>query len=200
VRLLLSKEISMNRCTPGLPLAKAIPGFLLYKTAEALSPNTLRSYQDHLKLWLKHTGDVAVERITPADVCASRSVAWLRHEYQPHRLTGNTAPLSAKTLRNYWVSAATGWLASYLPPRVLAARSKVGNVSAGPDTRISLGPFRASKLASIPGIISPILPGFLPETRCPAGRILARPDGPGEIRVTCRAGIASRSSSLPRQL
>jgi hypothetical protein len=76
----------MNRRTPGLPLAKAVRGFLLYKTAEALSPNTLRSYQDHLKLWLNYAGEVAVERIMPADLSASRSVAWLRHEYQPRRI------------------------------------------------------------------------------------------------------------------
>lgn len=92
----------MNRCTPGLSLAQAIPGFRLYKTAEALSPNTLRSYHDHLKLWLNYTGDVAIERITPADLCAF--LTWLRQEYRPHRVTGNTQPLSAKTIRNYWVS------------------------------------------------------------------------------------------------
>ena len=92
----------MNRRTPGLTLAKAIPGFLIYKTAEALSPNTLRSYQDHLKLWLKYTGEVTVERITSADLCGF--LAWLRREYEPQRITGNTAPLAAKTLRNYWVS------------------------------------------------------------------------------------------------
>src|SRR5258708_31839019 len=92
----------MNRRTPGLPLAKAVRGFLLYKTAEALSPNTLRSYQDHLTLWLNYAGEVAVERIIPADLSAF--LAWLRHEYQPRRITGNTAPLAPKTLRNYWVS------------------------------------------------------------------------------------------------
>ncbi len=89
----------MNRRTPGLTLAQAIPGFLLYKTAQALSPTTLRSYHDHLKLWLQYTGEVTVERITPQDVCAF--LAWLRIEYQPRRLTGNTQPLAAKTLRNY---------------------------------------------------------------------------------------------------
>jgi integrase/recombinase XerD len=92
----------MNRRTPGLTLAQAIPGFLLYKTAEALSPNTLRSYQDHLKRWLNYTGDVAVERVTPADLCAF--LVWLRTDYTPRRLNGHTTPLAAKTLRNYWVS------------------------------------------------------------------------------------------------
>jgi len=102
----------MNRRTPGLTLAQAIPGFLLYKTAQALSPTTLRSYHDHLKLWLQYTGEVTVERITPQDVCAF--LGWLRLEYQPQRLTGNTAPLAPKTLHNYWVtlSAFFTWAAS----------------------------------------------------------------------------------------
>ena len=93
----------MNPNTPGLSLAQAIPGFLLYKTAKALSPNTLRCYQDHLKVWLKYTGEVAVERITSVELC--NFLIWLRREYQPHRVTGNTEPLSAKSLRNYWVSS-----------------------------------------------------------------------------------------------
>src|SRR6185503_5349907 len=59
-------------------------------------------YQDQLKVWLKYTGDVAVERVTSADLC--NFLIWLRREYQPHRVTGDTTPLSAKTLRNYWVS------------------------------------------------------------------------------------------------
>jgi integrase/recombinase XerD len=102
----------MNRRTPGLMLAQAIPGFLLYKTAEALSPTTLCSYHDHLKLWLKYIGDVAVECITSADLCAF--LVWLRQEYQPRRITGNTAPLAAKTVRNYWVSLSAffTWAAS----------------------------------------------------------------------------------------
>ena len=92
----------MNPNTPGLSLAKAISGFLLYKTAKALSPNTLRCYQDPLKVWLKYAGDVAVDGITSANLC--NFLIWLRREYQPRRVTGNTAPLSAKSLCNYWVS------------------------------------------------------------------------------------------------
>src|SRR5262245_22584635 len=92
----------MNPNTPGLSVAQAIPGFILYKTAKALSPNTLRCYQEHLKVCLKYTGDVSVDRITSIDLC--NFLVWLRRDYQPHRVTGNTAPLSAKSLRNYWVS------------------------------------------------------------------------------------------------
>jgi integrase/recombinase XerD len=41
-----------------LSLAKAIAGFLQYKAAEGLSPNTLQSYQRDLKLWLEYAGDI----------------------------------------------------------------------------------------------------------------------------------------------
>ncbi len=92
----------MNRRTSGLTLAQAIPGFLLYKTAEALSPTTLRSYHDHLSLWLTYTGDTALERISSRQLCGF--LAWLRTDYMPHRLNGDSAPLATKTLRNYWVS------------------------------------------------------------------------------------------------
>jgi len=38
----------MNRRSSGLQLSKALVGFLQYKAAEGLSPNTLRNYEDHL--------------------------------------------------------------------------------------------------------------------------------------------------------
>jgi hypothetical protein len=110
-------------------LAQAIPGFILYKTAEALSPNTLRSYQDHLKLWLQYAGDVAVERVRSADLCAF--LAWLHSEYQPQRITGKTAPLAAKTLRNYWVSPLG-------TPSGEAAGQGVSRFSPGPPMSLTL--------------------------------------------------------------
>jgi len=92
----------VNRRISGLPLAKAVRGFLLYKSAEAISPTTLRSYQDHLKLWSNYSGAAAVERILPADLSAC--LAWLGQEHQPRRITSNNSPLAPKSLRNYWVS------------------------------------------------------------------------------------------------
>ena len=47
-------------------------------------------------------------------------------------------------------------------------------------------PFRASELASIPGAILPILPGFRPESWCGSDGILASPDCLREIRVTLK--------------
>ena len=79
----------MNRRPLGLSLAKAIPGFLHYKTAEALSPNTLISYQHDLKVWLAHAGDVPVTKITTAQL--RDHFAWLRTEYKPRRFSREPA-------------------------------------------------------------------------------------------------------------
>lgn len=92
----------MKRPSPGLNLDKAIVGFLQYKVAEALSPNTIRSYQDDLKQFRGHAGDLDVSRITPQELRAF--FAWLRTDYRPRRLAGGDHPLAPKTLRNKWVS------------------------------------------------------------------------------------------------
>lgn len=92
----------MNRRSPGLKLSKAISGFLQFKTAEALSPTTLVSYEHHLRRWLAHTGDVDVEMVTTEHI--RDFLAWLRTEYKPSRFSGNTQPLSPKTLHNSWIT------------------------------------------------------------------------------------------------
>lgn len=88
----------MNRKSPGLLLSGAISGFLQYKTAEALSPNTLTSYEHHLRRWLAYAGDVEIGQVTTEQI--RNFLAWLRTEYKPSRFSGNTQPLSPKTLHN----------------------------------------------------------------------------------------------------
>jgi len=44
----------MNRRATGLLISKAIPGFINYKSAEGLSPNTIYSYERDLNLWLTY--------------------------------------------------------------------------------------------------------------------------------------------------
>ena len=67
----------MNCSSLGLKPANALLGFLLYKTAERLSPNTLVSYEHLLNLWVSQTGeDVEVSKITMQDLC--NHIAWLR--------------------------------------------------------------------------------------------------------------------------
>jgi integrase/recombinase XerD len=76
----------MNRKSHGLSISKAIPGFIQYKAAEALSPTTLRSYADDLKKWLDRTGDKEVNKVTTEDLRAF--FVWLRTEYKPRRFDG----------------------------------------------------------------------------------------------------------------
>ena len=71
----------MNRRSQGsLPLSKAIAGFLQYKAAEGLSPNTLQSYQRDLKLWQIYAGDVPVDNLTTKLI--QDYFVWLRTDYQ----------------------------------------------------------------------------------------------------------------------
>ena len=54
----------MNRRPKGLAISKAIPGFIQYKSAEGLSPNTIINYESQLYLWLEYQGDMDVRRVT----------------------------------------------------------------------------------------------------------------------------------------
>lgn len=71
----------MNRRPQGLPLSKAIDGFLQCKTAEALSPRTIESYKRHLDQWLEHIGDRLIHKVTTHDLRSY--LAWLHTEYTP---------------------------------------------------------------------------------------------------------------------
>lgn len=90
----------MNRRAPGFLLDKCVAGFLQFKAAEALSPNTLVSYEQHLRVWSTYAGEIAVGQITTPALRAF--FAWLRTDYQPRRVNGAKEPLSPKTIRNFW--------------------------------------------------------------------------------------------------
>lgn len=92
----------MNRRPPGLSLSKAFVGFEQHKAAEGLSPRTLVSYMQHLGLFLEYAGDADVSQVTKQNLRAF--LAWLRTEYRPRRLNGSEAPLSPKTVHNFWVT------------------------------------------------------------------------------------------------
>ena len=107
----------MNRSTPGstklntsLSLVKSIDGFLKFKTAEGLSQRTIASYEYMLNHWLKYIGDRSVSEIQASDLTGY--MAWLRTEYKPVRFNGSKEPLSAKSIRNVWVTFRSffGWL------------------------------------------------------------------------------------------
>ena len=52
----------------GLPVAQAIPGFIQYKRAEGLSPNSLTSYAHDLNLWLGIAGDRSIQQVTSQEL------------------------------------------------------------------------------------------------------------------------------------
>jgi len=93
----------MNRRPPGLQLEETIFGFINYKSAEGLSPLTIRSYEADLKLWLEYQGNVPVTRVTTQNI--RDYLLYMRHEYEPRRITGgNDRKLSGKTIRNIWIT------------------------------------------------------------------------------------------------
>ena len=93
----------MNRRPSGsLLLSRAIQGFRQYKSAEGLSPSALRSYQDHLKLWLEHVGDIPFKQIDAHVV--QEYFVWLRTEYQSRQIAGRPRPLAPKTIRNFHIT------------------------------------------------------------------------------------------------
>lgn len=107
----------MNRSAPGsakfkmpLSLAKAIDGFLKFKTAEGLSQRTIISYEFTLNHWVEYIGERDVSEIEASDLTGY--MAWLRTEYKPRRWNGSTEPLSPKSVRNVWVTFRSffGWL------------------------------------------------------------------------------------------
>ena len=92
----------MNRRPSGLKLSKAIVGFLQYKAAEGVSPNTTINYEWHLKLWLSFTEDIEVRQLTAYKI--REFIAWLRTGYQPRRIIGKDKPLAPKTVRNFYTT------------------------------------------------------------------------------------------------
>jgi integrase/recombinase XerD len=85
-----------------LPLAKAITGFLQYKSAEGLSPNTISSYEHDLKLWLEHVGDQPINKLTPQTL--QTFLVWLRTEYKSRQIAGRSTALAPKTIHNIYIT------------------------------------------------------------------------------------------------
>ena len=93
----------MNQRPSGsILLSKAIADLINYMNAEGLSARTIDSHERILAKWLEHIGDQEFHKITPQE--AISYINWLRKEYVPHRYSGKTHPLVAKTLRNVWVT------------------------------------------------------------------------------------------------
>ena len=85
-----------------LSLTQAREGFLLTKRVEGLSERTLSQYKRQIGMLADFLEDPPVDTVSTTDL--RRFFDYLRNDYTPQRLTGNTQPLSAQTTRNYWVA------------------------------------------------------------------------------------------------
>jgi integrase/recombinase XerD len=96
----------MNRRPSGLNVAKALSGFLQYKSAEGLAPVTVAGYQRDLKLWIEFQGDTVVGEIRSQHIVAFLS--YLRTDYVPRRIVcDNSRKLTPKTVYNIYISLAS---------------------------------------------------------------------------------------------
>jgi integrase len=134
----------MNHRSSGLHVSDAIEGLLLAKLAEGRSPRTVTGYRHDLRVWLDHTGDKDVAHVTAPEVQAF--LLYLRSNYRPRRLSGDDCALSAKTIRNFWVSlsALFSWLrdAFELP-------SPMVKVPAPTFSRTEIDPFRQADVEAL---------------------------------------------------
>ena len=94
-----------HRPSGSMSISKAIVGFVNHKYAEGLTKQSIDSYERILNRWIDHMGNKYVDDISKEDI--RMYLSWLRTDYQPIRFSGETHPLSPKTIRNIWVTLAS---------------------------------------------------------------------------------------------
>ncbi len=100
------EDFSLNQRSTGLSVAKALTGFLQYKSAEGLAPVTVTGYERDLRLWIEYQGDRDIGQIRSQHIVAF--LTYLRTDYVPRRIAGdNSQKLTPKTIYNIYVSLAS---------------------------------------------------------------------------------------------
>jgi integrase/recombinase XerD len=134
----------MNQRSSGLKLSDTVDGFLQFKQAEGRSPRTVVSYRHDLRVWLAYVSDRPVDDITPQDLRAFLN--YLRTDYKSNRFGREGGNLSAKTIRNFWVtlSAFFTWYC-----REFSRPSPMDNVPAPKFTQAEVEPFEQDEIRSM---------------------------------------------------
>ena len=83
-----------------MKLSKAVEGFTLDCAAGDYSPKTIQLYRGNLRILVDWIHDKELENITPLDL--THFMSYIRTEYKPSRFGGDTRPLSASAVDNYW--------------------------------------------------------------------------------------------------
>lgn len=134
----------MNHRSSGLKLSDAVEGFLQFKMAEGRSPRTIVGYRHDLREWLAYAGDKKVEKFDAQELRAFLN--YLRTDYKPRRFSAELPTLSAKTIRNFWVtlSAFFTWM-----KQEFDQPSPMENVPAPKFTKAEVEPFKLEEIRAI---------------------------------------------------
>ncbi len=81
-----------------MALSKAVEGFLISRTAEGYSQETLKIYRWALSSIVEYLKDPDVTSITPIDL--QSFYAYLQTEYVPQRTNGDKSPLKPRSVEN----------------------------------------------------------------------------------------------------
>lgn len=136
-----------------MQLSQAIDGFLLFKEAAGLRPRTLSLYRYYLYRFSEWTDNLPVERITANDINAF--LAFLRADYKPARLSGNTRPLSSQSIYNNWTAlkAFTRWTHETLALPDIMSNGQVPRPKA---TNEIPNPFTETEIKSLFAVVKPV--------------------------------------------
>jgi integrase/recombinase XerD len=90
-------------------LSSAIQGYKVSKLGEGLSKSTMRGYETHYKQLIEFVGDIEISEVTQDHL--QRFTLYLREDYVPHRLNGDTSSYKTITMRNVWcaIRSLFGW-------------------------------------------------------------------------------------------
>jgi site-specific recombinase XerD len=81
-------------------LSKAVEGFLITRTAEGYSQDTLRIYKWALSNLVEYLGDPEIKAVTATNLQAF--YAYLQNEYVPQRRNGDLSPQKPRSIENAW--------------------------------------------------------------------------------------------------
>jgi integrase/recombinase XerD len=90
-----------------LHLSQAIDGFAVSFLADGRAEVTLTNYRYFLSRLVQFLDDPEVHKVSHHDLQAY--LAWLRMEYKPHRMSGDTAPLTNSSLAKAWAALRSFW-------------------------------------------------------------------------------------------
>jgi integrase/recombinase XerD len=85
-----------------MKLSNALEGFTYHLSSNGKSKNTIAMYKTYLTRLVEYLKDPELTDITSQDIV--RFYGFMRHDYIPHRLSGDSKPLADSTIQNIWIA------------------------------------------------------------------------------------------------